>query len=428
MVVWPCLAHVFFLKCHVLPEPLLWSIILRPTWILVVDLRHAVYVSSPWPSQALTQQVMQTTYRPTKSSSSRICRVLCLLAAHWMVMRNWRCSVPGQSGLGQGRWEDPTKIHTPAGSKITLSRVRWRRHDSGKEDVTDNSLAKENSKLAGVMSSMQREVLCRRGFQVVWEEIVRGRVTWGEKETDHIFRVVTQKMQYIIWPKLLSAGDLPDVGYTFWLSYLWRWIIKEVAGHWLYFPVLQTQRHSGDQGNFSSLKFKGSFLLFVRKSQPLLVLTQLKVPTTFGWGAPFGITVLTVSEAMDVVAKGCSSFQATLLSVCGAHVKFIHAGHSLCQRKSKILETALGAGAQPSSLPGRGAAACLWCGGLFSSRRNSADREVGKQERDRLQKPTAVFTILPEFWYSHHMEIEVIPYIFWLPSLPSKLRGGHLLS
>lgn len=34
---------------------------------------------------------------------------------------------------------------------------------------------------------------------------------------------------------------------------------------------------------------------------------------------------------------------------------------------------------------------------LVSSRRNVADREVGKRERDRLQELTTVFTILPGF-------------------------------
>lgn len=90
-------------------------------------------------------------------------------------------------------------------------------------------------------------------------------------------------MLSITWPKLLTGEDLPDVGYTFWLRYLWRWIIKGVAGYSLYFPVLQTQRHNADQGNFSSPKFKGRFLLMVRKSQPLLVLIQFKIPTTFAW-------------------------------------------------------------------------------------------------------------------------------------------------
>lgn len=95
--------------------------------------------------------------------------------------------------------------------------------------------------------------------------------------------------------------------------------------------------------------------------------------------------------------KGALAFSGQDFPVCSAHVKFIHAGHSLHQRKSKILETALGAGAQPSSLSGRGAAVCLWCAGLVLSRRNVADREVGKWERDGLQELTTLFTILPEF-------------------------------
>lgn len=106
---------------------------------------------------------------------------------------------------------------------------------------------------------------------------------------------------------------------------------------------------------------------------------------------------MTVSEAMDVAAEGCSSSQVRLFPACSAHIKFIHAGHSLRQRKSKILEAPLGDGAQPSCLSDRGAAACLWCAGLVSSRRNVADREVGKRERDRLQELTTVFTILPGF-------------------------------
>lgn len=121
-------------------------------WTWDMQLR---YVSFPWPCQVPTQQAMQTPHRPAKASSSRICRGLCLPAgcAHWMVMRNWRCSMPEQSGPGQGRWDNPTKINTPGGSRTALSRVRWWWHNSGKEGVTDSSLAKENSELAGSMSS-----------------------------------------------------------------------------------------------------------------------------------------------------------------------------------------------------------------------------------------------------------------------------------
>lgn len=80
-------------------------------------------------------------------------------------------------------------------------------------------------------------------------------------------------------------------------------------------------------------------------------------------GVPAGITVLTVIKAVDSVAKWHSSFQARLSSVCTACAKLIHVGHSLCLRKSKILEPALMAGAQPSSLSGEGGPACPWGGG-----------------------------------------------------------------
>jgi len=66
---------------------------------------------------------------------------------------------------------------------------------------------------------------------------------------------------------------------------------------------------------------------------------------------------------MDAVAKWHSSFQARLSSVCGASAKLIHAGHSQYTRKSKILEPALLAGSQSSSLSGGGAPACPWRGG-----------------------------------------------------------------
>lgn len=59
--------------------------------------------------------------------------------------------------------------------------------------------------------------------------------------------------------------------------------------------------------------------LFVRKSQLSLIRILFKMPNTFGEvchvGIPAGITVLTVSKAMDAVAKCCSSFQARLSSV-----------------------------------------------------------------------------------------------------------------
>lgn len=98
-------------------------------------------------------------------------------------------------------------------------------------------------------------------------------------------------------------------------------------------------------------------------------------------GVPAGIAVLTVSEAMDAVAKWRSSFQARLSSVWGAWAKLIHAGHSLRPRKSKILEPALMAGGQPSSLSGGGAPACPWgrlAGGELVSRRRDAGRQGGR--------------------------------------------------
>lgn len=48
-------------------------------------------------------------------------RVLCLLAAFWVKMRNQRCSIPGQSGVGYGRCENPTwgrQINKPGGSRM----------------------------------------------------------------------------------------------------------------------------------------------------------------------------------------------------------------------------------------------------------------------------------------------------------------------
>lgn len=138
-------------------------------------------------------------------------------------------------------------------------------------------------------------------------------------------------MLHIIWPNFLTGGDLPDVGYTFCLIYLWRWIVKVVAGYSLYFPVLQTQRHNADQGNFSSPKFQGTFLLFVRNSQSLLVLIQFKVP--FGVGTPSGIS------GDCQWGYGCCGKKGQLfpgVPVCGAHIKFIHAGHSLARGNPKF--------------------------------------------------------------------------------------------
>lgn len=93
-----------------------------------------------------------------------------------------------------------------------------------------------------------------------------------------------------------------------------------------------------------------------------------------GVGIPAGIAVLTVSRAMDAVAKRHSLFQVRLSSACGPHAKPIHVGHSLRRRKSKILEPALMAGAQSSSLSGGGAPACPWRGGLVLRRRDSGRR------------------------------------------------------
>lgn len=231
-------------------------------------------------------------------------------------------------------------------------------------------------------------------------------------------------MLHIIWPKLLTGENLPDVGYAFWVSYLWRWIIKGVAGYSLYFPVLQTLRHNADQGNFSSPKLKGMFLLFVRNSQPLLVLLQFKVPITFGWGAgaPSGISGDCL-WGYGCCGKSMQLFPGKIFSsVCSAHVKSIHAGHSLRQRKSKILEMALGAGPSPPPFQaeeqpcvygvwaGFKQEECGWQGG-----RKTAEGTGCRNWQQR--SPCSLSFVLTQ-----HRNI------FWLPSLLSKLREGYLLS
>lgn len=110
-----------------------------------------------------------------------------------------------------------------------------------------------------------------------------------------------------------------------------------------------------------------------------------------GVGIPAGIAVLTVSRAMDAVAKRHSLFQVRLSSACGPHAKPIHVGHSLRPRKSKILEPALMAGAQSSSLSGGGAPACPWRGGAGFAQEGL--RQAWRQRRGRLQGLTAVLTL-----------------------------------
>lgn len=97
-----------------------------------------------------------------------------------------------------------------------------------------------------------------------------------------------------------------------------------------------------------------------------------------GVGIPAGITVLTVSQAMEAVAKRHSLFQVRHSSACGPWAKPIHVGHSLRLRKSKILEPALMAGAQSSSLSGGEAPACPWRGGWFCAGGTRADVEAGE--------------------------------------------------
>lgn len=145
---------VLFLKCHVLPELPLWFIILCPTWnsCTGTETWSFGFFSLAFPSSYTTSNAenLQTNQSILKQDLQSAVPHSCPLGGD----ESWRCSVPGQSGLGQGRWENPTKANTPGGSGISLSRVRWWRHDSGKEGVTDHSLAKENNELAGGTSSM----------------------------------------------------------------------------------------------------------------------------------------------------------------------------------------------------------------------------------------------------------------------------------
>lgn len=136
-------------------------------------------------------------------------------------------------------------------------------------------------------------------------------------------------MLHLIWWKLLTGEDLTDVGYTSWLSYLWRWVIKGMAGYSLYFPILQTQRHNADQGNFSSPRFKGLFLFFVRKSQIFLVLKQFKVPITFGCGAgaSSGIAVVT---GHGCCGRGVVTVRPWMLWQRGGDCQW---GHGCCGRE-----------------------------------------------------------------------------------------------
>lgn len=142
-----------------------------------------------------------------------------------------------------------------------------------------------------------------------------------------------------------------------------------------------------------------------------------------GVGIPAGITVLTVSQAMDAVAKRHSLFQVRLSSACGPCAKPIHVGRSLRLRKSKILEPALMAGAQSSSLSGGGAPACPWRGGWFCAGGTRADGEAGEGEAagtDSSAHPAL------RSWCSHRMARKVLCFIPRLPSHPSKQKGDLL--
>lgn len=51
--------------------------------------------------------------------------------------------------------------------------------------------------------------LCRRGFQVVGEEINRGKVAWAKEETGHNFRVVTLKNAVYNMTKIVNWRGSP---------------------------------------------------------------------------------------------------------------------------------------------------------------------------------------------------------------------------